>query len=94
MSKLREAEPASVARCPKCGSEDVTARCDAYANYVLQGFDAEGFPVLSQEQDVQTFDERTYICEDCSYENSQVREFRLNSENQQGRPEPGRAAPS
>jgi DNA-directed RNA polymerase subunit M/transcription elongation factor TFIIS len=70
-----EPEPAARARCPECGGEDVTVQCDAYANYTLWGFDAEGLPILLDEPDVQTFDDRTYVCDDCGHEDKTARRF-------------------
>jgi hypothetical protein len=55
-------------RCPKCGCEDIKVRCDAYASYMLLGFDSEGYTLLSTEAEVQAFDDRIYICDNCNFE--------------------------
>jgi len=55
-------------RCPQCASDEIAARCDAYANYSLVGFDRTGSPVLAAEPDVCTFDDRVYVCEKCGFE--------------------------
>ncbi len=65
---LQTEEPKIKPRCPKCESEDITVRCDAYANYKLLGFDAEGYTLLSTAADVQAFDDRIYICNSCNFE--------------------------
>ena len=62
-------------RCPKCSSKDITVRCDAYANYTLLGFDQDGDPILSDEPDVQTFDDRNYVCDECDHESGNSEEF-------------------
>jgi DNA-directed RNA polymerase subunit M/transcription elongation factor TFIIS len=64
--------PAVVPTCPKCGSHSVLIRADAYANYPLRGWDAEGEIVAEFEEPVSvtTFDDRIYMCKECGYENN------------------------
>ncbi len=65
----------AAASCPKCGGLEISARCDGYVLYAVKGFDDERFPVLSNDPDLQTFDDRTYICGDCGYGNARAEAF-------------------
>lgn len=64
--------PAVVPICPKCGSHSVLIRVEAYANYALQGWNAEGEVIAEFEEpaSVTTFDDRIYMCSECGYENN------------------------
>ena len=75
MSQTPSSKKFTNPECPNCGSEDVTVRCDAYALYTLTGFDSDCSPILSKEADVQTFDDRKYICDECGYENTDSEPF-------------------
>jgi hypothetical protein len=67
---------ATKALCPKCGSSEITIRVDAYANYPMDGFDADGEPVADFDTpDVATFDDRDYVCDGCDFESHDSADF-------------------
>ena len=76
MPESHAAEIVRASRCPACGGADLTVRCDAYVDYIVSGFDAEGFPVLSHKFDIQTFDDHMYICDGCGFEDRDVGKFK------------------
>jgi len=67
---FQTAEPKIKPQCPKCGSTEIVVRCDAYASYKLLGFDTKGDEFLATEADVQTFDDRVFICGSCNFEDT------------------------
>ena len=69
--------PATTPVCPKCGKTSITIRVDAFAQYALEGWDKDGEIVadFATPADVATFDDRAYVCDECSFESSDAADF-------------------
>lgn len=61
--------------CPRCGGNEIAQRRDAWEVRTLIGFDKDWEPILSEDSEVEAFDDAHFECDSCGFKSSHAIDF-------------------